>query len=41
VKTEESDARVTREWADLHLRLGIDAMTHIGEQGEAIRHFRY
>ncbi len=41
IKTEESDALVTREWADLHLQIGIDAMTHIGGQGEAIKHFRY
>ncbi len=41
VKTEESDARVTHQWVDMHLQIGIDAMTHIGAQGEAIRHFRY
>ncbi|RMF83319.1 MAG: AMP nucleosidase [Planctomycetota bacterium] len=41
VKTEESDARVTAEWADLHLQIGIEAMTRIGAQGEQIRHFRY
>src|SRR5262249_26473926 len=41
VKTEESDSRVTREWVDLHLQIGIDAMTHIGEHGERIKHFRY
>ena len=41
VKTEESDARVTRDWSDLHLQVGIDAMTHIGSQGEPIKHFQY
>jgi len=41
VKTEASDAEVTSKWVDLHLDLGIEAMTHIGEQGEQIRHFRY
>lgn len=41
IKTEESDQRVTQDWADLHLQIGIDAMTHIGEQGEPIRHFKY
>lgn len=41
VKTEESDAQVTRDWSDIHLQIGIDAMTEIGESGEAIRHFRY
>lgn len=41
VKTEESDAKVTRQWSDLHLQIGIDAMTHIDRQGEPIRHFKY
>ena len=41
VKTEESDAQVTADWSDIHLQIGIDAMTEIGESGEAIRHFRY
>ncbi|MCP4590195.1 MAG: AMP nucleosidase [bacterium] len=41
VKTEESDARVTRDWADLHLQIGIDAMTQIDTAGEPIRHFQY
>jgi AMP nucleosidase len=41
VKTEKSDLAVTEKWADLHLEIGIEAMTHIGEQGEMIRHFRY
>jgi len=41
VKTEESDRRVTADWADLHLKIGIEAMTEIGQMGEKIKHFRY
>ena len=41
VKTEESDAAVTEDWADIHLQIGIEAMTEIDDSGEAIRHFRY
>ncbi len=41
VKTEESDARVTKNWLDVHLELGIDAMTDIETKGERIKHFRY
>lgn len=41
VKTEESDAEVSREWTSIHLQIGIDAMTEIGDSGEPIRHFRY
>ncbi len=41
VKTEESDRRVTEQYANLHLQIGIEAMTEIGEKGEPIKHFRY
>ncbi|MCB9858231.1 MAG: AMP nucleosidase [Phycisphaerales bacterium] len=41
VKTEESDAKVTKQWADLHLQIGIEAMTHLGKHGEPIKHFQY
>jgi AMP nucleosidase len=41
VKTEESDAKVTRQWADIHLQIGIEAMTEIDEKGESIKHFTY
>jgi len=41
VKTEESDEKVTQEWADLHLQLGIDSLSDIGHKGETIKHYRY
>ncbi len=41
VKTEESDSRVTEQWADTHLEIGIEAMAEIGEMGETTKHFRY
>jgi len=41
VKTEESDAYVTQKFTELHLQIGIEAMTEIGEKGEKIKHFRY
>jgi len=41
VKTEESDKKVTEDWVDLHLQIGIEAMTEIGLKGEQIKHFRY
>ncbi len=41
VKTGESDWRVTEQWADIHLRIGIEAMAEIGEKGEKIKHFQY
>jgi len=41
VKTEASDFKVTERWSDMHLQLGIEAMTEIGAQGERIKHFTY
>lgn len=41
VKTEKSDAEVTSKWVDIHLEIGIEAMTDIGHRGEQIRHFCY
>ena len=41
VKTEDSDKRVTAEWVDLHLQIGIEAMTELGKKGEKIKHFTY
>lgn len=41
VKTEESDQQVTADWADVHLDLGISAMTDIADEGEAIKHFTF
>ena len=41
VKTEASDKKVTSEWSQKHLDIGIKAMTEIGNSGEKIKHFRY
>lgn len=41
VKTSESDAYVSQNWAHIHLEIGIEALTDIGEKGETIKHFKY
>jgi AMP nucleosidase len=41
VKTEESDRKVSERFVDLHLDIGIKAMTDIEVKGEKIKHFRY
>lgn len=41
IKTEESDKTVTHNFVDLHLNIGIEAMTEIDSQGEAIKHFTF
>lgn len=41
VKTEESDRKITQKYVNLHLEMGIQAMSHIEDEGEPIRHFTY
>lgn len=41
VKTEASDKKVSENYVDLHIEIGIKAMTDIGDKGEKIKHFRY
>jgi AMP nucleosidase len=41
IKTEESDKTVTHNFVDLHLNIGIEAMTEIDSQGEPIKHFTF
>lgn len=41
IKTEESDKKVTEQFSDLHLQIGIEAMTELENNGEQIKHFKY
>ena len=41
VKTESSDRKVSERFVDLHIDIGIKAMTDIEDAGEKIKHFRY
>ena len=41
VKTSQSDELITQKFVDLHLQIGIEAMTDIQEKGEVIKHFTY
>ncbi len=41
IKTEALDQSVTKKYVDLHLEIGIDAMTHIADKGEQIKHFAF
>jgi len=41
VKTQESDRVVTKNYVDLHLEIGIKALTEIEAKGEKIKHFDY
>ncbi len=41
VKTIESDRLVTQEFADLHLRVGIEALKEIINDGLTVKHLRF
>ncbi len=41
VKTERSDEHITKSYVDIHLEIGITAMTEIDSKGERIKHFRF
>jgi AMP nucleosidase len=41
IKTAESDQKVTQEFADLHLRVGIDALKEIINDGLTVKHLRF
>ena len=41
IKTEESDKKVSKKFSQIHLEIGIEAMTELGEKGEQIKHFTY
>ncbi len=41
VKTAESDARVTKEYVDLHLKIAIDSLKQLINGGLTVRHLKF
>lgn len=41
IKTRESARAVFRQYTDLHIEMGIQAMSEIADRGEQIRHYRW
>jgi AMP nucleosidase len=41
VKTAESDLRITKEFVDRHLRIGIDSLKQLINNGLTVRHLRF
>jgi AMP nucleosidase len=41
VKTEESDSQVTRNFVDMHLRIGIDSLKQLINNGKTVRHLQF
>src|ERR1700677_3774798 len=41
VKTKHSANKVFRDYADIHLEIGVQAMSEIDERGDKVRHFEW
>ncbi|WP_413584804.1 AMP nucleosidase [Bdellovibrio sp. HCB274] len=41
VKTEESDKKVTSNFVDKHISIGIDALRELRDSGESVKHLRF
>jgi AMP nucleosidase len=41
IKTEESDQRITGQYVDDHLHIGIDALKELKEDGHSVKHLRF
>lgn len=41
VKTETSDQDVTNNYVNLHLQIGIDALTELIQSGESVKHLKF
>ena len=41
VKTAQSDKRVTKQYLEMHLRIGIDSLKELINKGETVKHLRF
>lgn len=41
IKTEESDKYVTQQFVEDHLRIGIDALIELKNEGKSVKHLRF
>ena len=41
IKTEASDRKVTTSFTETHLRIGIEALTEIKDNGISVKHLRF
>jgi AMP nucleosidase len=41
VKTEESDKKVTIDYVDRHLKIGIDSLKQLINNNKTVRHLRF
>lgn len=41
IKTDESDKEVTNDYVDLHIRVGVDSLKQLINNGVTVKHLRY
>jgi AMP nucleosidase len=41
IKTEASDMKVTNDYGEMHLKIGIESMKNIKKQGLSVKHLRF
>ncbi len=41
VKTDRSDAKVTADYLDLHLQIGVESLRDLQASGESVKHLKY
>jgi AMP nucleosidase len=41
IKTEKSDLKVTKEYVEMHLKIGIESLENIKKQGLSVKHLRF
>ncbi|HKK43228.1 MAG TPA: AMP nucleosidase [Bacteroidales bacterium] len=41
IKTEASDQKVTNDYVEMHLKIGIESLTEIKENGVSVKHLRF
>lgn len=41
IKTAKSDKKVTQKYADIHLRIGIDSLRELINNGQSVKHLRF
>ena len=41
IKTSKSDKKVTRQYLDMHLRIGIDSLKQLINNGETVKHLKF
>jgi AMP nucleosidase len=41
IKTEASDVKVTNDFVEMHLKIGIDSLREIKENGVSVKHLKF